>query len=186
MTMFPTSLDLSGEVFVCAKCLELTSLGELQRCSCEPKREAGEKIMDCPSGYHLCWICARGLAGGQSKYSWEVCFTCHGLIEGLLPYGRHSFMNGLGISLRETNPEGIKEGVQKLIQTVGFGRALADWGKLQAHYLLSNTKRWSRQELVALSDWEREFSPDIAKSTKATEGFLGVRSLKKWKEERGS
>ena len=184
MTMFPTSRDLDEVLDVCTRCLHLTSLGGLQRCRCEPRREPEESRLDCPSGYHLCEICARALSGGLSRYAWEVCFTCHDLMGGLLPYGRHSFMNGLAVSLSKTDPDVMSEGVQKLINALGFGRALADWGQLEAHYLLSNTKRWSRREHIALSDWELEFPPDIAKSVKATEGFLGVKSLAKWKKER--
>ena len=186
MTMFPTSRDLDEVLYVCTRCLHLTSLGGLQRCRCEPNHEPGESRLDCPSGYQLCEICARSLAGGLSRYAWEVCFTCHDLMGGLLPYGRHSFMNRMGVSFQDTDPGTRAANIQKLYESVGFRRTLSEWGQLQAHYLLSTVVHWHDQNHIALKEWEEEFPPDLDKCLKATEGFLGVKSLSRWKEERGS
>jgi len=186
MTMFPTSRELSSGLSICARCLELTSHGDLQRCACEPKRAHRETKWDCPSGYHLCWICARGVAGGLSKYSWEVCQNCHNLMKGFLPYGRHSFMNLIFLPFGSTDQKIIEEGIQELLNFNSFWESLYNWGHLQAHLLLSGIKRWEHVSHISLRDWEKQFPPDMTKSITTTEGFLGVKSLAKWKEERQS
>ncbi len=61
--------------YVCTKCFGLTSKGTgMQRCSCEEYKSSSE--VDCPSGYHLCDICAASIAGGTSRYSWNACEVC--------------------------------------------------------------------------------------------------------------
>ncbi len=61
--------------YVCTKCFGLTSKGAgMQRCSCEEYKSYSG--VDCPSGYHLCDLCAASLAGGTSRYSWNACELC--------------------------------------------------------------------------------------------------------------
>ncbi len=62
-------------LYLHVSCLDLTSIGSgLQRCSCEPKHE--KRTEDCPNGFHLCFLCGITLAGGYSRWSWEVCERC--------------------------------------------------------------------------------------------------------------
>ena len=47
-----------------------------QRCSCEEQVSRKDVSLDCPSGFHLCYICARTKVGGTSRWSWEACNFC--------------------------------------------------------------------------------------------------------------
>ena len=69
------------DFYVCTTCFGLTSAGTgMQRCRCEEyKAYPG---VDCPSGYHLCYMCAAVVAGGTGRYSWNACDVCPGQGEG--------------------------------------------------------------------------------------------------------
>jgi hypothetical protein len=99
---------------VCTTCYwlsEAPTRGPLrgpQRCSCEAQVKQNYGVLDCPSGFHLCYICARTMVGGTSRWSWEACNFCLTANSGTqkkfgfsLALGRHSIMNGISIPLRE-------------------------------------------------------------------------------------
>ena len=74
-----------------------------QSCACEdePARWAG---CDVSEKHALCVVCARGIAGGSSRWSWIGCANCREINSLLrqhvrlsLPLGRHSIMNGVAI-----------------------------------------------------------------------------------------
>ena len=62
---------------VCTKCFGLTSQGQnYQHCECEPTPTIRIPEVDCPNVFSLCFLCARDIAGGITRWSWLVCKIC--------------------------------------------------------------------------------------------------------------
>ena len=108
---------------LCTSCFRLSDLSKQssQRCRCEEQIPVNLGMLDCPSGLHLCYICARAVAGGFGRYSWNACKSCRAVNSGMtewlgvsLPLGRHSIMNGIGISMSATRPE-FEDGASALL-----------------------------------------------------------------------
>ena len=147
---------------VCTKCFGLTSEGKgMQRCHCEEfKKYPG---VDCPSGYHLCYICASSIAGGTGRYSWNVCRVClkfgrklateHGVS---IPLGRHSIMNGLAIPIIGTKDE-QQSAINQVIESLEMATDLSEWGPTQARGLFESVPMWKRKKLIPVADWEAKF-----------------------------
>ncbi len=176
----------SHGLYICTTCFSLTSFGEgMQRCRCEEyKAYPG---VDCPSGYHLCYMCAALVTGGTGRYSWNVCDFCltfnrklardHGIS---LPVGRHSIMNGIALSLAAKGAE-QKEGVERLLRFVEEAGSIEDWGLLQARTLFESVAVWKFRTEILRSEWEERFHLSKVKATSrsvaAFKGYLGVVSL---------
>ena len=158
------------DFYVCTTCFGLTSAGTgMQRCRCEEyKAYLG---VDCPSGYHLCQLCAALLAGGTGRFSWHVCKVCLKFNRKLakdygfsLPLGRHSLMNGLGIPLSASDE--VRDAViEDLMRSLNAAGALADWGLLQARVLFESVPAWKREPFVLLDTWEAKFALGAVKAT---------------------
>lgn len=54
---------------------ESVNLGRWQSCTCETHPERWPDV-DVSSEVDLCVLCARGTAGGTSRWAWVVCGTC--------------------------------------------------------------------------------------------------------------
>lgn len=159
-----------SNLYICTKCFGLTSKGSgMQRCSCEEyKAYPG---VDCPSGYHLCYICAASLAGGMGRYSWNVCAVClkfsrklatdHGLN---LPLGRHSIMNGMAIPLHGPK-EGQDRAINQLLNSFELAESISDWGLLQARALFESVPMWKNKSNILLSKWEAKFNLTTVRAT---------------------
>jgi hypothetical protein len=157
-------------LYVCTKCFGLTSNGQgMQRCSCEEfKKYPG---VDCPSGYHLCYICASSIAGGTGRYSWNVCAVCLKFGRKLaaerairIPLGRHSIMNGLAIPLSSNNDE-QNSAINQLIRSLEIATDLAEWGPLQARALFESIPLWKKKKLISVNDWEAKFHLTTVRAT---------------------
>ena len=157
-------------LLVCTSCFGLTSAGHgMQRCRCE-KYQAYPGV-DCPSGYHLCYICSASVAGGTGRFSWNACEVCLKFNRRLqskygasLPLGRHSIMNGLSIPLnapKEVQDEGINE-LMNFVETV---ESIADWGALQARVLFESVPMWEREPFITVARWEEKFALSKVKAT---------------------
>ncbi len=158
------------DLLVCTTCFGLTSAGHgMQCCRCEKyKTYPG---VDCPSGFHLCYMCAASLAGGTGRYSWNVCEVCLKFNRSLqskygasLPLGRHSLMNGVSIpihSARSMQDEGIAE----MLNFLNKAQILNDWGNLQARALFESIPMWRKEPLICLQRWEEKFALSIVKAT---------------------
>ena len=156
--------------YVCTKCFGLTSKGNgMQRCSCDEYKGSSE--VDCPSGYHLCDICAASLAGGTSRYSWNACEVClkfnrklatdHGVS---LPLGRHSIMNGVAIPFN-ISKEQQGEAIKQLIDSLDLSGSISDWGISQAQALFKSVPMWRKESYILLSKWEAKFALTTVRAT---------------------
>ena len=156
--------------YVCTKCFGLTSKGAgMQRCSCEEYKSYSE--VDCPSGYHLCDICAASLAGGTSRYSWNACEVCLKFNRKLatdygvnLPLGRHSIMNGVAIPFN-ISKEQSDEAIKQLIDSLDLSGSISDWGISQARELFKSVPMWKNEPHILLSKWEAKFALTTVRAT---------------------
>jgi hypothetical protein len=156
--------------YVCTKCFGLTSKGAgMQRCSCEKYKSYSE--VDCPSGYHLCDICAASLAGGTSRYSWNACELCLkfnrkiGTDYGVnLPLGRHSIMNGIAIPFN-ISKEQQDGAIKQLLDSLDVSSSISDWGIFQARVLYKSVPMWKTESHILLSKWEAKFALTTVRAT---------------------
>jgi len=156
--------------YVCTKCFGLTSKGAgMQRCRCEEYKSYPG--VDCPSGYHLCDICASSLAGGTSRYSWNACEVCCYFNRELatdygvnLPLGRHSIMNGVVIPFNISKEQQDGE-IKKLISSLDLSSSISDWGISQARALFKSVPMWKNESHILLSKWEAKFASTTVRAT---------------------
>ena len=173
----------SHGLFVCTNCFSLTSMGlGMQRCRCEEyKAYAG---VDCPSGFHLCYMCAATVVGGTSRYSWNACDSClkfNRQMEGKygfsLPLGRHSLMNSISVPL-SASQEVQEKAVAELLSFVEIAGAISDWGLLQARTLFETAPTLSVLGIIPRDKWEAKFHLSKVKATtrsvQAFKDYLGI------------
>ena len=165
---------LNPPLFVCTTCFALTSLGlGMQRCMCEEyKAYAG---VDCPNGYHLCYMCAATVAGGTGRYSWNVCESCLkfnrylGRMYGFsLPLGRHSIMNSISVPLNASR-EVQEEATSEMLRFIDDAGSISDWGLLQARTLFESAHAWAKEGVIPLAKWEAKFHLSKVKATSRSE-----------------
>ena len=159
-----------SDLFVCTTCFGLTARANgMQRCSCQEVKSYPD--VDCPSGYHLCYLCAALVAGGESRYSWNACNWClnfnrwlgenHGIT---LPLGRHSIMNGIAIPIK--SGLGKQEvAIGKMLDFFTLTTKLEKWGKLQAKSLFSSVPYWRKQRFISATKWEAKFELTTVRAT---------------------
>ena len=154
-----------------------------QRCSCEEQVSRKDVSLDCPSGFHLCYICARTKVGGTSRWSWEACNFCltansgtHKKFGFSLALGRHSIMNGISIPLREKITADDQR-VVDLLNFANFSVALSDWGILRARQLFESVPEWEPLKVVSLEDWQKKFKSSRETSLAALKNYYGVKEF---------
>ena len=160
----------SIDLLVCTTCFGLTSAGQgMQRCQCE-KYQAYPGV-DCPSGFHLCFMCAASKAGGTSRWSWNACESCLKFNNRLksksgasLPLGRHSIMNGVSVPMNASKRI-QEEKTEDLLHFVNVAEDISDWGKLQARILFESVPMWRNEPYIKLSVWEAKFELSTVKAT---------------------
>ena len=160
----------SHGLFVCTTCFSLTGLGlGMQRCRCEEYKAF--KGVDCPSGFHLCYMCAATVVGGTSRYAWSACESCLKFNRSLqskygfgLPLGRHSIMNSISVPLRASK-EVQDKAVDEMLNFLDVAGAISDWGLLQARTLFESAHMWSKESIIPTSKWEAKFHLSKVKAT---------------------
>ena len=157
-------------LLVCTTCFSLTSAGHgMQVCRCEVYKPYPG--VDCPSGFHLCYMCASSVAGGTGRYSWNVCEVCLKFNRKLgadygvsLPLGRHSIMNGYGIPIHATKRI-QEEATKDLLHFLDVAGSISDWGTLQARVLFESVPSWRNEPFIRLAKWEAKFHLSKVKAT---------------------
>jgi hypothetical protein len=154
-----------------------------QRCWCEEQVKRQYVSLDCPSGFHLCYICATTLVGGTSRWSWEACKLCLSVNSSTqkefgfsLALGRHSIMNGISIPLREKLAADDQR-VVDLMNFANFSVRLSDWGILQARQLFESVPDWKSLKVVSLEDWQKKFKNNRKTSLEALKNYYGVKEF---------
>lgn len=176
----------SQGLFVCTTCFGLTSRGTgMQRCRCEEYQ--AYPGVDCPSGYHLCYMCAASVAGGTGRYSWNVCEVCKTFNKKLaadygfaLPLARHSLLNGQVVPLHASRQ--VQDlAVKSLLRSLELAQEIDDWGLLQARGLFESVLSWKKESYIPLEKWESKFAlgtvAAMSRSVEAFKGYLGVESF---------
>ncbi len=107
-----------------------------QQCPCEPDRQRWPGV-DVSRAADLCALCARGLAGGTSRWAWLACRTCRTVLRAssdprlaLLPVGRHSIMNARYVRLADER--GLEVQRAALLHGLSGQSTLLSWGRLEA------------------------------------------------------
>ncbi len=150
--------------------------GRRQGCPCEPS----EPWPDCDvsRAQDLCLVCARGTAGGTTRWSWLACASCRSVEKALqdwlgirvLPLGRHSLMNGVGLRVAEAS-EGEVDAFAVRLEGLGLGwDRLFDWGAAEARRLADSLVGVGPD--LPLAAWQAAFPPSTTASLDAYERIL--------------
>jgi hypothetical protein len=166
------------EYWVCTKCFDLTSLGkDYQHCKCEPEPDIARPKVDCPSGFLLCALCARGIAGGLSRWSWLVCSECKEIAVGRtingsnIPIGRHSIMNG-GLWPLTVESDSEREGqVQEMLKFIDLQNELLIFGKFRAKNLFESDQLLEGERHISVFQWKHSFPASEELSRAALAAF---------------
>lgn len=170
---------------VCTTCFWLSdpSSRDSQRCRCEEQVKPEYGLLDCPSGFHLCYICATTLVGGTSRWSWEACTFCRSANTSTqkkfgfsLALGRHSIMNGISIPLKEKLAADDPR-YAEMINFVNFSVTLSDWGILRARQVFESVPEWNLLKVVSLEDWQKKFKSNRKTSLAALKNYYGVKEF---------
>ena len=160
-----------------ARCDCTVNLGVWQSCPCED--EPVRWRADMSSKYDLCIVCARGIAGGTSRWSWLGCACCREVNKLLrsqaplaLPLGRHSIMNGAGIPLAANGVE-LDGHIANLIATVDRMGQLADWYDAEFTRLRIE-QGWTEDANVLLRTWQERLPASREASLDAFTRLLRV------------
>lgn len=161
----------------CARVRGGTKYG-LQGCPCQPApRWEG---CDVSRAVDLCAVCARGTAGGVSRWAWLGCASCRSVEKALqgwlgmrvLPLGRHSIMNGTGLRVAEATSEEVDAFAVHLDGlSVGWDR-LSAWGKAEVGRLAGELPHPDPD--VPLPMWQQTFTPSWRSSVDAYERLLST------------
>ena len=127
--------------------------------------------VDCPSGFHLCYLCAAVVVGGESRWSWEACESCLKFNRSLktkygvsLALGRHSIMNSIGVPIQAT-PEEQEKAVEQMMNFINETQSLSDWAHLQARTLFESVPSWQKMHYIPREQWEAKFYLSKVKAT---------------------
>ena len=170
---------------VCTACFHITdpSRGTTQRCLCEPQMPVSYGDVDCPSGFHLCYICARSLTGGISRWSWNACERCRSVNSSIqkrfgfsVMLGRHSIMNGVSIPLAVKAKE-LDSAVAGMLDFAKSVTGISDWGNLQTRQLFESVPEWAQKKLISIHEWEKKFKSNRQTSLEAFRSYFGVTYL---------
>ena len=164
------------KLFLCTTCFSLTSKGATtQRCTCEPQLTIPG--LDCPSGFHLCYICSIRVAGGTSRWSHEACAICLDANTSLakegirLPLGRHSVMNGLAIPFK-VSQERFEELAGEMVGFVNVMTLLSELSKQRAITLYLTETKWLNVRFIPVSQWERTFALAVKEERKKSREII--------------
>ena len=159
---YSTNDPAFDELFICTTCFSLTSKGATtQRCRCEPYQSIPG--LDCPSGYHLCYICSVRVAGGTSRWSHEACLICLDANKSLrnekicLPLGRHSIMNGFAIPI-EVSDERFQELAGELLGFINVMTLLGELAKQRTITMFQAQAKWATVQFIPVEAWEMTFA----------------------------
>ena len=150
--------------------------GADQGCPCEPSEPWPG--CDVSRARDLCLVCARGTAGGVTRWSWLACTHCRAVEKALqewlgmrvLPLGRHSILNGVALAVATASPEDAEAfGVRFEGLSLGWDR-LYEWGDAEARRLAAGVV--GPRPDVPLDVWQQLFRPSLTASIDAYERIL--------------
>jgi hypothetical protein len=133
-----------------------------QSCPDEDSAEIWEGC-DVSRAMDLCIICARGAAGGASRWSWLACADCRAVNTalqsrwGFRPFalGRHSLMNGIGVR-GGTSHAVQREQIERLEEFTKSIGSLRDWHTQEYRRLVG---KFDPLADIPLRLWQQEYPP---------------------------
>jgi hypothetical protein len=140
---------------------------------------------DIPALLEVCCICARDVVMSGSRWSWYICEICRAVNSAIatatigehhpgnqvIPFGRHSLMNGIAIGPAALeNDETTRESVKALVSFLESSRRIIDWRKEEGRRLVDRGG-FGDQELVLLGDW---MTTNPASLGASVEAFCGL------------
>lgn len=166
-----------GRLYTRCGCPE--NLGSWQSCPCEdePVRWAG---VDVSREVDLCVLCARGTAGGVSRWASLACPSClrvndtAGRLLGQrpLPLYRHSIANGAAIRASAHGAEFARQHAL-LVDVTRSWRQLDDWFDEEVRRLAAS-QGWAGERQVLLRVWQERLPASTAASRDALRRLTGV------------
>ena len=136
--------------------------GRWQSCPDEDSPERWEGC-DVSRAKELCIVCARGTAGGVSRWSWLACEDCRSINNALariwgvrpLALGRHSLMNGIGVRGGASRLERDEqaERVVEFVKNIGH---LWNWRLREVRRLAADL---DPRADITLSAWQEQWPP---------------------------
>ena len=154
------------------------SCGRWQSCGCEddPLRWPG---VDVSREIDLCLLCARGTAGGTSRWASLACDSCKAVnnaVTGMLgrrlaPLHRHSIGNGVGVRVNADEAEVIRQQAALVALTRSW-QDLYEWFHLEFSRLASS-QGWANDTQVPLRVWLERLAESEPASRDAFRRFTG-------------
>jgi len=159
----------------------------MQRCRCE-EYKAYEGV-DCPCGYHLCYMCGADIAGGTSRWAWNACESCMMFNRYLtrtygirLPLGRHSITNSIAIPFHASK-EVQEKASEALFNFLKVSGSIEEWGALQARELFESVHSWKKKKLIPIDTWHAKFALSKVKATtRSAQAFKGYLRIDEFEE----
>lgn len=150
-----------------------------QACRCEPA--VAWPDVDVSRAADLCAVCARGPAGGVTRYSWLGCVSCRAveleLREWLgicvTPLGRHSLMNGVGVRVAGAIDADREAFVTALEGLDTSWTRLGQWADSEARHL--ERQLATKAPEIPLTVWRQVFPASLDASVDAYERMLQIR-----------
>ena len=126
--------------------------GRWQSCPDEDSPERWEGC-DVSSARDLCIVCFRDTAGGTSRWAWLGCENCRAVNEGLgkpLALGRHSLMNGIGVS-GNASPVVVEQQTARLLAFAKGDGRLKEWRRNEYGRLAAEIRSPRRHSAAGLA-----------------------------------
>lgn len=150
-----------------------------QSCGCEDQPVVWPGL-DVSQAVDLCKLCARGTAGGPSRWARLGCDSCwqaNAAAARLLgrrpaPLSRHSIGNGVAVRVGA-------EGAELAAQQAALVGIFRSWDELDAWFAgefnrLTATAGWTDGRDVPLAEWSRRWPASARTSRDALRRFTGV------------
>ena len=155
--------SLQPRLFLCTKCFKLTSKGETtQACDCEPW--IAVQGLDCPRGFHLCYVCSVSVVGGTSRWAWEACQNClaaNSFVKAKtgksLKLGRHSVMNGIIFPIQISKSDS-KKAAESLIAFSNEMIELERLADMRVERSFKSIFSWRCLNSVPIDAWIKRFN----------------------------
>ena len=180
--MSTTDREMS-QLAVCLVCGQLRGGHPREhRCRCQPRTAqwtlqwAGR---DMARDLELCVLCVRDTVTTASRWSWLACNTCRTVsramgeangVRSILPLGRHSLMNGIGVRLADGDLQ-VRRQTNAFLATVQRWDSLNAWQRTEFAWLAAPL--CGAGPTVSLVEWQRRWPPSLGASVDAFERYAG-------------
>jgi hypothetical protein len=126
--------------------------------------------------HDLCVLCARGLAGGITRWSHLACTTCRSVLRAsddpqvaLLPVGWHSIMNAAAVQVFASE-RNVRVQQSAMLQGFNVQFQMYDWCKLETAALAA--EHFPGAVSVPLTEWQTKSPAETRYSEDAAARFM--------------